>query len=79
MAGLHDSVVGLTESFQALSLPCLDPKTADVDVGRDTGGLTFRGAYQCGLRGFAESYELEAGSYGDRDEDFHCGHWLEVR
>lgn len=50
MAGLHESVVGLTESFQSLSLRCLDPKTADADVGRDTGGLTFHGAYQCGLR-----------------------------
>lgn len=50
MAGLHDPVVGLTESFQSLSLPCLDPKTADADVGTDTGGLTFHGAYQRGLR-----------------------------
>lgn len=45
-AGLHDSVVGLTERFQALSLPCLDP--ADADVRRDTGRLTIH-AYQCGL------------------------------
>lgn len=49
-AGLHDSVVGLTERFKALSLPCLDPKTADADVRRDTGSLTIHGAYQCGLR-----------------------------
>lgn len=27
----------------------------------------------------AGSYKLEAGLFGDREEDVHCGHWLEVR
>lgn len=37
-------------------------------------GLTFHGAYQCGIK-----IKLEAGSFGYRGEVFCCGHWPDVR